>query len=392
MRLNSWTVAYAVQLVVGCAATGELEPADFTAGEAVYRATVEDGNTFSCATCHAIDDAADEYRRPGHPLGDAAGRPTYKGGQLVELREAVNSCLTEWMNAEAWLADDLRWIDLEEFLRGQAPDTAAPVDLRIVAPPADLDGGDAARGREVFDGTCAACHDEGGTGTNLAPALAGLSFDPGYVATRVRTSGRSNSAVYDGLTGGIMPFWSEDRLSNDELRDIIAWLASEAAASDDDASDDDASDDDASDEGATDDDASDDGGSSSDSDGDSSDGGEPIPQNCQATDYRVGWIADLETSFHNVGGRAEIVDDCTVVIHDFTYDGTGIDVRIYGGVGGDYDNGYAMTDDLLLPGGYNGVLLEAVLPEGRTLDDLEGISVWCVDVGIDFGSGVFYPP
>ncbi len=66
--------------------------------------------------------------------------------------------------------------------------------------------------------------------------------------------------------------------------------------------------------------------------------------------------------------------------------------RRYGGVDGDYDNGFAMTEDLLLPGGYGGVSLEAVGPEGLTLDSLDGISVWCVDVGVDFGSGAFAPP
>jgi hypothetical protein len=29
------------------------------------------------------------------------------------------------------------------------------------------------------------------------------------------------------------------------------------------------------------------------------------------------------------------------------------------------------------------------LPEGRTLDELDGISIWCVAVGVDFGSGRF---
>ena len=42
--------------------------------------------------------------------------------------------------------------------------------------------------------------------------------------------------------------------------------------------------------------------------------------------------AELEEYFHDVSGTAEIVDDCTVIIHDFTYDGTGLDVRIYGGI------------------------------------------------------------
>jgi hypothetical protein len=91
----------------------------------------------------------------------------------------------------------------------------------------------------------------------------------------------------------------------------------------------------------------------------------------------------------DVGGTATIVDDCSIEIDNFTYDGTGIDVRIYGGLGGDYDSGFALTQDLLKAGGYFGELLLATLPEGRTLDELDGISVWCVTVGADFGSGNF---
>ncbi|HGG57851.1 MAG TPA: hypothetical protein ENK31_08665, partial [Nannocystis exedens] len=92
-----------------------------------------------------------------------------------------------------------------------------------------------------------------------------------------------------------------------------------------------------------------------------------------------------------VKGLATIIDDCTVVITDFGYDGTGIDVRIYGAENSDYDKGYAMTDDLLKAGGDEGVTLTATLPEGETMDNLDGISVWCVDVGVDFGSGLFTP-
>jgi mono/diheme cytochrome c family protein len=359
-------------LLGACAGEADPEAAESAEGERIYLEPVEDGNTFACATCHALEESASDFRRPGHPLGDAAARPSFKDGAVIELREAVNSCLVEWMNAEPWTAVDPRWIELERFLQSQAPASAPAIDLQIVAPPGDLSGGDVARGRAVFDGSCAVCHDEGGTGSQLAPPVAGLALDPGYIATRVRTSGRSDSAVYDGLTGGVMPFWGADRLTDAELRDIVAWLSMDDGVADGGDDDPDSGGDPTADGGA--------------------DTGDELPSNCPATHERVGWIAELSTEFHDVSGIAEIVDDCTVVIHDFTYDGSGIDVRIYGGIGGDYDDGYAMTDDLLKPGGYDGVQLEAVLPQGRTLDELDGVSVWCVEVGVDFGSVVFAPP
>jgi hypothetical protein len=113
---------------------------------------------------------------------------------------------------------------------------------------------------------------------------------------------------------------------------------------------------------------------------------------CPSTHPRVGWTAELTEQAHNGGGTAEIIDDCTVRITNFTYDGQGLEARIYGATGGDYANGYAMSDDLVRPQSYDGETLIARLPDDRTLDDLDGISVWCVPAGADFGSGEFSAP
>jgi len=38
---------------------------------------------------------------------------------------------------------------------------------------------------------------------------------------------------------------------------------------------------------------------------------------------------------------------------------------------------------------YVNEVLTVQLPEGLTLDDLDGLSVWCVPAGADFGLGTF---
>lgn len=107
---------------------------------------------------------------------------------------------------------------------------------------------------------------------------------------------------------------------------------------------------------------------------------------------KIGQIAVLSELFHDVAGTAEIIDDCSIRIADFVFDGTGVDVRFYGGLGEDYDSGFSMSEvDLRRTGGYAGDTIYATLPPGRTWDDVDGISVWCVPVGIDFGSGQFSP-
>lgn len=362
--LPSCVLLGALSFIVACGegVGGPMSAGPMSEGERVFRGEVEDGNSFTCATCHAIREPADDgVRRVAHPLFDAARRPTYKNGALTELRDAANSCLQEWMNAEPWEAEDSRWVALEQFLESEAPsEPAAPLRFAIAPPPLgdQLEGGVARAGHELFNASCAACHGTDGTGSSQAPPVAGRGLDLAYSARRIRTSGRADSAVYGGLTGGIMPFWAADRLSDDELRDLVAWLATSEGPSD-----------------------------PPDPTGDPPD---PVdPGNCTADHPLVGATAILEESFHDVGGIAEIINDCTIQIREFTYDGTGIDVRLYGGLGGNYDAGFAMGDDLIKPGGYQGETLVFTLPDDRTLDDLDGVSVWCVDVGVDFGSGMF---
>jgi len=338
-------------------------------GERVYSEPLADGNTFACATCHAIEEPApDGLTRPGHPIGDATRRPSYKNGRVTELLEAVNTCVTDWMNASAFTDGDTRWLALRDYLESTAPEGEAdPIEIRIVEPPADLSGGDPDEGRRIFDSSCAVCHGEGAVGTERAPPLVGADLEAAYVARRVRTSG--DSPVYEGLTGGIMPFWGTDRLPDEDLRHVVAFAVEVSAPV-----------------------MGDGGMPPSDGGMPPSDAGAGPDSGCGSSHPSVGHVAELSTDFHGVMGTATIVDDCTIVIEDFHYDGTGIDVRIYGGLGGDYDSGFAISDDLIRSGGYSGETLRLTLPSDRTLDDLDGVSVWCVAVGVSFGDGMFAAP
>lgn len=328
-------------------------------GEALYQEPHPDGNTFACETCHALEEPAlDGIRRPGHAIGDAANRPSFKNGQLTDLRDAVNSCRVEWMAATAWDDGDPSWLALLEYLSEEAGSTSAdPLTYQIIEPPSELGGGDEMAGQQLFNESCAICHGQDAAGTERAPVLRGSLLDAETIARRVRTSGATDSAVYEGLTGGRMPFWSADRLSDDELLDLVAFVL-----------------------------ANDGGGG----------GGGPTNglRECDETHPKIGQVAMLSTFAHQVSGTAVIVDDCTIRLDDFIYDGAGIDVRFYGGLGGDYDNGFSMSEeDLRRPEGYDGTeTVYAQLPEGRTLDELDGISVWCVPVSQSFGDGLFQNP
>ena len=366
LRLAALPLAALPLAVVGCSS----DAPNVEDGRTVYETRIRGGNTFTCATCHALaEPAPDGFRRPGHPIGEATRRPSYKNGAITDLREAVNTCVTHWMNAPELAAGDARWVALEAFLDSQATLDAAPaIDIEIVPPPADLSGGDEASGRDFFNHACAICHGQDAVGTERAPALAGFSeLDLDYIGRRVRTSGPETTGIYDGLTGGRMPFWSADRISDEELRDVAAFVNMVSLA------------------GVP------DGGMPPTDGGVVADGGgtDAGTRTCGATHPSVGMVATFETHFHNVMGTATIVDDCTIRLDGFSYDGSGIDVRLYGGIDGDFTGGFGMGDNLLQSGGYSDDTLTFTLPPEHTLDDLNGVSIWCVAVGVSFGDGQF---
>jgi len=113
---------------------------------------------------------------------------------------------------------------------------------------------------------------------------------------------------------------------------------------------------------------------------------------CEKTHTKIGYNGLFSTRAHNVAGQATIIDDCTIEISNFDYDGGGPEVYFYGAKDHQYDSDEAFAFSLKL----NGVVhqnetLTIRLPNNKTLDDLTGISVWCVEFGADFGNMEFTP-
>jgi mono/diheme cytochrome c family protein len=262
---------------------------------------------------------------------------------------------------EPWTEDTQAYVDLTEFLEekdegdGEAPE----LSFEIVEPPESevLDDGDAEVGEELFHETCFVCHGDYGVGTSRAPQLRGEVLTAERIASRARLAGPRDSAVYEGLQGGRMPFWSADRLSDEELADIAAFVV--------------------------------------ENDPDAADSGDPLDsegRDCAANHDKVGQSFDFISRFHDVGGTATIVDDCTIVIEDFSFDGGGIDVRFTTGSDGDYSRGLNLGGgNLVRSEPYDGETVTLTVPEGHTLDEIDGLSVWCIAVGVSFGDGEFAP-
>jgi hypothetical protein len=115
----------------------------------------------------------------------------------------------------------------------------------------------------------------------------------------------------------------------------------------------------------------------------------------QLTSPQVGWQAELSRLAHNVSGSVTIVDENTIRVDDFTYDGGGIDVFFYLGRENTktaFQSGLPIGPQLLGTA-YNGTGPPLVidLPAGQTMQGWNAVSVWCVTAAANFGSGTFAP-
>jgi hypothetical protein len=109
---------------------------------------------------------------------------------------------------------------------------------------------------------------------------------------------------------------------------------------------------------------------------------------CSKTSAKIGQLANLSTRSHNVKGQAKIIDDCTIEISNFSYDGLGLSkVFVYGGKGGNYAAGFPVGNNLRGTV-FNNQTLKVTMQPGD-LDKLDGISIWCADANANFGDGTF---
>lgn len=111
----------------------------------------------------------------------------------------------------------------------------------------------------------------------------------------------------------------------------------------------------------------------------------PVNSNNTATNPLVGRSAEFSNFAHDISGTLTVLDDRTLEISNFNYDGGGVTVFFYTGLDGDFRNGREIGPQLNgRP--YNDETIILTLPDDITLDDFNGISVWCVPFFADFGN------
>ncbi len=106
----------------------------------------------------------------------------------------------------------------------------------------------------------------------------------------------------------------------------------------------------------------------------------------------VGWEAEIMGTAHDVAGTAVIVDEDTIEIEGWTFDGGGINARIFLLVDGDDFNRDIELTDNLVGDPSDGDTLVLDLPGDVGFEDFNLLTVWCIPAGVSFGDGLFEPP
>jgi thiosulfate dehydrogenase len=216
-------------VVVGVTACGPVSGRD--AGAALFRdprVSRSAFNAVSCATCHDDGTADPTAILSGATLVDVVFRPSWWGGQAASLKQAVDFCFVHFLRERPLDADDPRGRALYEYLLSisqQQPTPAVPVT--IVENVTTLGPGEPRRGRVIWDRACASCHGNLHTGegrndelTSIVPdASRAFAAQSGFplelvIIEKVRHGG------FFGV-GGTMPPFSQEALSDDDLRDLL---------------------------------------------------------------------------------------------------------------------------------------------------------------------------
>lgn len=244
MKLVTLLLAVALApLTLGAQEEPEVITGRADAGRRLYYSAALGTNGLSCAHCHADFDEnnqADGLIRAGHSLYGAASRPNWWGrdpeqpNPYPNIGAAAAVCVEHFQRQPERL-NAQQLVDLRAYLR--YINRKQQRESLVLSSGADrtgeylgFDEGNRLRGRELFYATCHACHPNAKAG--IGPALP-VDREPAYYAKKVREGDGLGAQIagidpnaYDPASGQFMPFYAVDRLGNDQLSDIIAYIRS----------------------------------------------------------------------------------------------------------------------------------------------------------------------
>ena len=191
-------------------------------------------NVFACSTCHSVEEGEDvSDGAAGYRLFGATRRTRFWGDDYDTLRAAVDACLVFFMKGDALDADDDDFRALYEYLVSIAPDDAPtdPLPFTVVENVVDVARGDAGRGEEVYESSCADCHGAAfsadGSLLRTEVNLPGITAEYGELFPGVDPSLVVIEKVRHGRffnIGGDMPLFSQEAMSNEDLGALLSYL------------------------------------------------------------------------------------------------------------------------------------------------------------------------
>lgn len=198
-----------------------------------YFETKTVNTSLTCASCHSFDPKdmmkvdGDGLLRAGFPVFAAVHRTNIKKSGTGLAALGANVCVVHFMQADPPGMTAQELADMDRFLQSGGKinhDTAKNVDYEHLkwTIPETLSGGDAKQGATLVMQTCITCHS---IGTEKARVLeAGGKLTAGsYPISDLKTLAlRIRNPEYK--VNDEMPGYSDIRLSNRALVDILAWL------------------------------------------------------------------------------------------------------------------------------------------------------------------------
>lgn len=189
-------------------------------------------NGVACVECHSTveNEAAqgDGRLRAGHSLWGVAKRSHWRGDArrtaFRSLGKAVDVCVQLFQGGAPLDKQDRRWI--VAYLKSLKAKRSQPALQIVPALEANLDydrpkyrSGDPDRGRALFYRACNGCHPKAQQG--LGPTIA--ATDTAEIALKIR---EGNGLLRGSRQAGAwMPFYGRDRLSDQNVADIAAFVS-----------------------------------------------------------------------------------------------------------------------------------------------------------------------
>ena len=197
-----------------------------------------DYNAFSCTTCHATSTATIGTRiYPGAVLEGASLRPSWWGGNVLDLGTAVGICFQHFMQGQQLDLQSPTAQALDAYLTElgtqatPAEGMAVPFTIVPTIYDIDLSTGNATNGADLYSRTCYPCHGDKHTGAGhigqatilpddtLTEHLA--EFGPGCTREVFIEKIRHGSFL---AYPGVMPPFSTELLTDSNIADILVYL------------------------------------------------------------------------------------------------------------------------------------------------------------------------